>query len=198
MKLFNRKAGNKTINYNGKNVKFVNCVAEVEDDFGKEVLKLGIPDLYEHGKQPVFETPKEVQMKSDFKDREEWYKKEIARLTNINTANKKKIEELEQEVENWKNEYNREHEARIQLAAETVPPETITPEPETIVENPTEGTGEETLTPEEEEAVLRKELGVMKKDELIAFGQEGGIDMTAVAEKTKAEIIEFLVNTSKE
>ena len=42
MKLFNRKAGNKTINYNGKNVKFVNCVAEVEDDFGKEVLKLGI------------------------------------------------------------------------------------------------------------------------------------------------------------
>ena len=106
MKLFDRKAGNKTINYNGKNVKFVNCVAEVEDNFGKEVLKLGIPDLYEHGKQPVFETPKEVQMKSDFKDREEWYKKEIARLTNINTANKKKIEELEQEVENWKNEYN--------------------------------------------------------------------------------------------
>ena len=106
MKLFNRKAGNKTINYNGKNVKFVNCVADVEDDFGKEVLKLGIPDLYEHGKQPVFETPKEVQMKSDFKDREEWYKKEIARLTNVNTANKKKIEELEQEVENWKNEYN--------------------------------------------------------------------------------------------
>mgnify|MGYP001226728579 CR=1 FL=1 len=98
MKLFNRKAGNKTINYNGKNVKFVNCVAEVEDDFGKEVLKLGIPDLYEHGKQPVFETPKEVQMKSDFKDREEWYKKEIARLTNVNTANKKKIEELEQRL----------------------------------------------------------------------------------------------------
>lgn len=182
MKLFNRKAGNKTINYNGKNVKFVNCVAEVEDDFGKEVLKLGIPDLYEHGKQPVFETPKEVQMKSDFKDREEWYKKEIARLTNINTANKKKIEELEQEVENWKNEYNREHEARIQLAAGTVPPaETVTPP-----------------APEEEEAALRKELGVMKKDELIAFGQEGGIDMTAVAEKTKAEIIEFLVNASKE
>lgn len=203
MKLFNRKAGNKTINYNGKNVKFVNCVAEVEDDFGKEVLKLGIPDLYEHGKQPVFETPKEVQMKSDFKDREEWYKKEIARLTNVNTANKKKIEELEQEVENWKNEYNREHEARIQLAAGTVPPaETVTPPaPEAIVENPTEGTGEETQgtpTPEEEEAALRKELGVMKKDELIAFGQEGGIDMTAVAEKTKAEIIEFLVNASKE
>ena len=200
MKLFNRKAGNKVININGTNVKFVNCVAEVEDDFGKEVLKLGIPDLYEHGKQPVFETPKEVQMKSDFKDREEWYKKEIARLTNINAANKKKIEELEQEVENWKNEYNREHEARIQLAAGTVPTaETVTPPaPEAIVENPTEGTGEETPTPEEEEASLRKELGVMKKDELIAFGQEGGIDMTAVAEKTKAEIIEFLVNASKE
>lgn len=214
MKLFNRKAGNKVININGTNVKFVNCVAEVEDEFGKEALKLGLPNLYEHGKQPVFETPKEVQMKSDFNDREEWYKKELARLTNVNTANKKKIEELEQEVENWKNEYNREHEARIQLAAGTVPPaETVTPPaPETIVENPTEGTGEETQgdtdpevtggegtpTPEEEEAALRKELGVMKKDELIAFGQEGGIDMTAVAEKTKAEIIEFLVNASKE
>ena len=43
-----------------------------------------------------------------------------------------------------------------------------------------------------------QELGAMKKDELIAFGQEGGIDMTAIAEKTKAEIIEFLVNASKE
>lgn len=209
MKLFNRKAGNKTINYNGKNVKFVNCVAEVEDDFGKEVLKLGIPDLYEHGKQPVFETPKEVQMKSDFKDREEWYKKEIARLTNVNTANKKKIEELEQEVENWKNEYNREHEARIQLAAGTVPPaETVTPPaPENSAadtaattgdENPAEGNGGETLTPEQEEEALRKELSGMKKDELIAFGTESGFDMTAIAEKTKAEIIEFLVASSKE
>lgn len=209
MKLFNRKAGNKTINYNGKNVKFVNCVADVEDDFGKEVLKLGIPDLYEHGKQPVFETPKEVQMKSDFKDREEWYKKEIARLTNVNTANKKKIEELEQEVENWKNEYNREHEARIQLAAGTVPPaETVTPPaPENLAaeaaattgdENPAEGDGGETLTPEQEEEALRKELSGMKKDELIAFGTESGFDMAAIAEKTKAEIIEFLVASSKE
>lgn len=213
MKLFNRKAGNKTINYNGKNVKFVNCIAEVEDEFGKDVLKLGIPDLYEHGKQPVFETPKEVQMKSDFKDREEWYKKELARLTNVNTANKKKIEELEVEVQNWKDEYNREHEARLQLAAGIIPPaETVTPPaPENGAENPVEGegdatqgegdgegTGSETPTPEEEEATLRKELAGMKKDELIAFGQEGGIDMTTIADKTKAEIIEFLVNASKE
>ena len=58
--------------------------------------------------------------------------------------------------------------------------------------------GEGNPTPEEEEAALRKDLGAMKKDELIAFGQEGGIDMTAIAEKTKAEIIEFLVNASKE
>lgn len=209
MKLFNRKAGNKTINYNGKNVKFVNCVAEVEDDFGKEVLKLGIPDLYEHGKQPVFETPKEVQMKSDFKDREEWYKKEIARLTNVNTANKKKIEELEQEVVNWKGEYEKEHEARLKLAEGIIPaPETVTPPaPENPVEdpaattgdeNPAEGDGGETLTPEQEEETLRKELSGMKKDELIAFGTESGFDMAAIAEKTKAEIIEFLVASSKE
>lgn len=209
MKLFNRKAGNKVININGTNVKFVNCVAEVEDEFGKEALKLGLPNLYEHGKQPVFETPKEVQMKSDFNDREEWYKKEIARLTNINTSQKKKIEELEQEVVNWKGEYEKEHEARLKLAEGIIPaPETVTPPaPENPVEdtaattggeNPAEGDDGETLTPEQEEEALRKELSGMKKDELIAFGTESGFDMAAIAEKTKAEIIEFLVASSKE
>lgn len=209
MKLFNRKAGNKVININGTNVKFVNCVAEVEDEFGKEALKLGLPNLYEHGKQPVFETPKEVQMKSDFNDREEWYKKELARLTNINTSQKKKIEELEQEVVNWKGEYEKEHEARLKLAEGIIPaPETVTPPaPEnpaadtaatTGDENSAEGDGGETLTPEQEEEVLRKELSGMKKDELIAFGTESGFDMAAISEKTKAEIIEFLVASSKE
>lgn len=209
MKLFNRKAGNKVININGTNVKFVNCVAEVEDEFGKEALKLGLPNLYEHGKQPVFETPKEVQMKSDFNDREEWYKKEIARLTNINTSQKKKIEELEQEVVNWKGEYEKEHEARLKLAGGIIPAaETVTPPaPENFVEDPAETTGDEnpaegdsgeTLTPEQEEEALREELSGMKKDELIAFGTESGFDMVAISEKTKAEIIEFLVASSKE
>jgi hypothetical protein len=209
MKLFNRKAGNKVININGTNVKFVNCVAEVEDEFGKEALKLGLPNLYEHGKQPVFETPKEVQMKSDFNDREEWYKKELARLTNINTSQKKKIEELEQEVVNWKGEYEKEHKARLKLAEGIIPAaETVTPPaPENLAaeaaattgdENPAEGDGGETLTPEQEEEALRKELSGMKKDELIAFGTESGFDMAAIAEKTKAEIIEFLVASSKE
>ena len=209
MKLFNRKAGSKVININGTNVKFVNCVAEVDDEFGKEALKLGLPNLYEHGKQPVFETPKEVQMKSDFNDREEWYKKELARLTNINTSQKKKIEELEQEVVNWKGEYEKEHEARLKLAEGIIPAaETVTPPaPEnpaaeaaatTGGENPAEGDGGETLTPEQEEEALRKELSEMKKDELIAFGTESGFDMDAIAEKTKAEIIEFLVASSKE
>lgn len=210
MKLFNRKAGSKVININGKNVKFVNCVAEVDDEFGKEALKLGLPNLYEHGKQPVFETPKEVQMKSDFNDREEWYKKELARLTNINTSQKKKIEELEQEIVNWKGEYEKEHEARLKLAEGMIPAaETVTPpEPEnhaaeaveaTEDENPLVGDGgEASLTPEQEEEAFRKELSGMKKDELIAFGTDFGFDMTAVAEKTKAEIIEFLVASSKE
>lgn len=209
MKLFNRKAGNKVININGTNVKFVNCVAEVEDEFGKEALKLGLPNLYEHGKQPVFETPKEVQMKSDFNDREEWYKKEIARLTNINTSQKKKIEELEQEVVNWKGEYEKEHEARLKLAEGIIPePETVTPPaPENPVEDPAATTGDEnpaegdcgeTLIPEQEEEELRKVLSGMKKDALIALGTENGFDMAAIAEKTKAEIIEFLVASSKE
>lgn len=148
-------------------------------------------------------------MKSDFNDREEWYKKELARLTNINTSQKKKIEELEQEVVNWKGEYEKEHEARLKLAEGIIPaPETVTPPaPEnpaadtaatTGDENPAEGDSGETLTPEQEEEALRKELSGMKKDELIAFGTESGFDMAAISEKTKAEIIEFLVASSKE
>lgn len=209
MKLFNRKAGNKLININGENVRFANCVAEVSDEFGTAALKLGLPNLYELGKQPVFETPKEVQMKSEFGDREEWYKKELARLTNINTSQKKKIEELEQEVKNWKAEYEKEHEARILLAeGSSAPVETVVPPvQENPAENPAEGEGdpnpvqeqaEENLTPEQEEEALRKELAGMKKDELIAFGVEGGLDMAAISEKTKADIIEFLVNASKD
>ena len=73
MILYNRKAVNQTVMLNGKPVKFVGCKAEVSDEFGTEVLKLGIPDLYEDGKQPAFETPKEVRMKSEFKDREDFY-----------------------------------------------------------------------------------------------------------------------------
>ena len=46
-----------------KNVKFVNCVAEVEDDFGKEVLKLGIPRPVRATANSLYlETPKEVQI----------------------------------------------------------------------------------------------------------------------------------------
>ena len=130
-------------------------------------------------------------------------------MTNINTSQKKKIEELEQEVVNWKGEYEKEHEARLKLAEGIVStPETVTPPaPENSAadtaattgdENPAEGNGGETLTPEQEEEALRKELSGMKKDELIAFGTESGFDMAAIAEKTKAEIIEFLVASSKE
>lgn len=186
MKLFNRKAGNKTINYNGKQVKFVNCVADVDDSFGKEILKLGIPDVYENGKQPAFHTPKEVQMKSDFKDKEEWYQKEIARLTNISTSYKKKIDELTQEVTNWKAEYEKEREARMKLAESMSNPEALKPAEETPVME------------EGEDEKLRKEFSSMKKDELIAFGQDSGVDMTSVADKTKAEIIDFLIKVTKE
>ena len=97
----------------------------------------------------------------------------------------------------------------MRLAEGIIPaPETVTPPaPENPVEdpaattgdeNPAEGDGGETLTPEQEEEALRKELSGMKKDELIAFGTESGFDMAAIAEKTKAEIIEFLVASSKE
>ena len=199
MKLFNKKAGNRTVNYSGHNVKFNSCIAEVGDELGKEILELGIADLYEYGKQPVFETPKEIQMKSDFADKEEWYKKELARLTNINTTQKKKIEELEQEIVNWKNEYTKEHEARLALV------ESFNSKPEASVteakEEPAKEAKEEeseVLTKEQELETLKKELSLMKKDELISFGTENGIEMNSVSDKTKAEIIEFLVNATKD
>lgn len=205
MKIFNRKAGNRIININGTNVKFVNCVAEVDDEFGKEALKLGLPNLFEFGKQPVFETPKEIQMKSDFNDREEWYKKELARVMNVNASQKKKIVELEQEVLNWKAEYGKEHELRIKFVSEmSSEPETVDDyDPEKIEGDELDpkyseaSTKAQSLTPEEEEELLRSEFSKMKKDDLIAFGKESGFDMSVVADKTKAEIIDFLVESSK-
>ena len=77
-------------------------MATVDDAFGAEILKLGFPDLYEKGKEPAYQTPKEVALKSDFKDREAFYQKELARLTNVSEARAKKVKELEAEVKAWK------------------------------------------------------------------------------------------------
>lgn len=210
MKLFSRTAGTRIVNINGEKVKFVNCVAEVSDEFGEEALKLGLPGLYEHGKQPVYETPKEVAMKSDFKDKEDWYKKELARLKNISEAKEQKIKELTAEVTNWKNEYQKEHDLRVALASGNVEQsktETVTtPETQNTAETANEGKDtpkdehhdDEDVNPADEEAALRSELEKMKKAELVKFGLDSGFDMSPVEGKTNAEIIEFLVNASKE
>lgn len=197
MKLYSRKTGTKVVNINGQKVQFVNGVAEVEDDFGAEVLKLGLPEMYEYGKQPAFVTPKEVQMKSDFKDREDWYKRELERITNVKEAREAEVKKLKTEVEMWKQEYQKEHDLRVALASGTAPEAKAEAIPSVQEEKSLENPKEETTTTQED-SDLKAELEKMKKDELIKFGEESGFDMSEIKNQTKAEIVEFLLNSSKE
>lgn len=203
MILYNRKAVNQTVILNGKPVKFVACKAVVDDDFGQEVLKLGIPDLYEDGKQPAFETPKEVRMKSEFKDREDFYLREIQKYKNMVESYKVQLKTAQADASLWKAEYEKEHNLRIQLiedgkavaeaAAEVQAKEPVNgPIP---TENEAhEAASEAQATVESEVEDLRKELSSMKKDELIAFGQESGLDMSFVEGLTKKEIVEYILS----
>lgn len=205
MKLFSRKAGNQTININGQNVKFVNGIAEVEDSFGEEALKLGLPDLFEKGKEPAYHTPREVKMTSDFKVKEEFYQKEIARLKNANEALKKKVGTLEADIEEWKKlcadlQSNGGQEANKNEAPNIAQDITPEPNPENANEAPESEAGEkgeEPSTTEFDEEQVRKEMSTLKKDELIAFAVENSIDITVVESKTKAEIIDFLIEQMK-
>lgn len=197
MKLYSRKTGTKVVNINGQKVQFVNGVAEVEDDFGAEVLKLGLPEMYEYGKQPAFVTPKEVQMKSDFKDREDWYKRELERITNVKEAREAEVKKLKTEVEMWKQEYQKEHDLRVALASGTAPEAKAEAIPSVQEEKSLENPKEETAATQED-SDLKAELEKMKKDELIKFGEESGFDMSEIKNQTKAEIVEFLLNSSKE
>ena len=203
MKLFYSKIGSRTININGELVKFVDCVAEVADDVGKEALELGLPGLYEYGKQPVYETPKEIQMMSDFKDKEAFFQGEITRLKGMCESYKKKIEGLEVEVNNWKEEYNKEHAAFAKFAEEVSKealqrPKDEAPAPasEPASKEPTEGTGAENKSADDAE--LRKELSEMKKDDLISFAEkECGIDSAELKGMKKDEIINRIIDSSR-
>lgn len=205
MFLYNRKAVNQSVNINGKIVKFVACKAEVDDEFGAEILKMGFPDIYEYGKQPDFQTPKEVKMKSEFKDREDWYQKEISRYKGMVESYKERLKTAEADASLWKAEYLKEHELRMQLleAGKDTPEVQVQPEPEMPADDPKPeengGTSEEAsvegeVNVEAEVEDLRKDLSSMKKEELIAFGQESGLDMAVVEGLTKKEIIEYILS----
>lgn len=206
MKLFDKKIGNQTVNFNGRKVTFVNSVAEVDDAFGAEVLKMGFPDLYEFGKQPVYETPKEIQMKTDFSEKEEWYKGECSRLRNIADSRKKQVEDLEAEVKLWKEEYEKEKSARLALLENfSKDSEVIPDKPEvTEIEQPKndEQEGEismmgNTLPCDTFDDDLRDELSSLKKDELIAVAERNGLVIEEPSKMTKAEIIEYIVESTK-
>lgn len=206
MKLFDKKIGNQTVNFNGRKVTFVNSVAEVDDSFGAEILKMGFADLYELGKQPVYETPKEIQMKTDFSEKEEWYKGECARLRNIADSRKKQVEDLESEVKLWKEEYEKEKAARLALvenlsrATKSAPevPDEIEPEqPKNDEQGGEEEVADEATPEETSDEALREELASLKKDELLAFAKDNGLEIDGLEKRTKADIIEFIVESTK-
>lgn len=214
MKLFDKKIGNQIVNFNGKKVAFVNSVAEVDDAFGAEILKMGFPDIYEFGKQPVYETPKEIQMKTDFSEKEEWYKGECSRLRNIADSRKKQVEDLEAEVKLWKEEYEKEKAARLALVenlskevestSETLEEVESTHETSEEVElkqsendeqSSEEGVKSENVSGETSDEALREELASLKKDELLAFAKDNGLEVDGLDKRTKAEIIEYIVES---
>lgn len=206
MKLFDKKIGNQTVNFNGRKVTFVNSVAEVDDSFGAEILKMGFADLYELGKQPVYETPKEIQMKTDFSEKEEWYKGECARLRNIADSRKKQVEDLESEVKLWKEEYEKEKAARLALvenlsrateSASEVPDETEPEQPKNDEQGGEEEVADEAVPEETSDEALREELDSLKKDELLVFAKDNGLEIDGLEKKTKADIIEFIVESTK-
>lgn len=206
MKLFDKKIGNQTVNFNGRKVTFVNSVAEVDDAFGVEILKMGFPDIYEFGKQPVYETPKEIQMKTDFSEKEEWYKGECSRLRNIADSRKKQVEDLEAEVKLWKEEYEKEKLARLALV------ENLSKDSEVIPDKPEVTEQEQPKNDEQENETsamgnvipsdtsdddLRDELSSLKKGELITFAEGNGLVIEESTKMTKAEIIEYIVESTK-
>lgn len=216
MKLFDKKIGNQIVNFNGKKVAFVNSVAEVDDAFGAEILKMGFPDIYEFGKQPVYETPKEIQMKTDFSEKEEWYKGECSRLRNIADSRKKQVEDLEAEVKLWKEEYEKEKAARLALVENLSKEDKSTSEALEEVgsthetsdevevelnqsENDEQSSEEEVkgenVSGETSDEALREELASLKKDELLAFAKDNGLEVDGLDKRTKAEIIEYIVES---
>jgi hypothetical protein len=214
MKLFDKKIGNQIVNFNGKKVAFVNSVAEVDDAFGAEILKMGFPDIYEFGKQPVYETPKEIQMKTNFSEKEEWYKGECSRLRNIADSRKKQVEDLEAEVKLWKEEYEKEKAARLALVENLSKEDKSTSEALEEVgsthetsdevelnqsENDEQGSEEEVkgenVSGETSDEALREELASLKKDELLAFAKDNGLEVDGLDKRTKAEIIEYIVES---
>lgn len=196
MILFNRKAVNQTVMLNGKAVKFVHCKAEVEDSFGQEVLKLGIPDIYEDGKQPAFETPREMRIKSEFQDKELFYQREIAKYKNMVESYKSQLKTAQADAALWRAEYEKEHNLRIQLIEDAQNVSEVAAEvaASSSPSAPDTAESKEENGIDQEVEALRKELSSMKKDELIAFGKDSGLDMSPVEGLTKKEIVDYILS----
>ena len=202
MKIFNKQIHSKVINICGQNVAFSNCVAEVSDEFGQEILSLGIPDFYEYGKQPAYETPKEVAMKADFSEKEAFYQGEILRYKNQAEGYKKRATDLEIELKNWKGLYEELQKENIKLVASFgASPEAPVEEAAKISVEP-KNEGDEADAPKGGEQKVSNEdiiseLQKMTKAEILSLASESGIDMEPVREAIKTKMIEYFVNNMK-
>lgn len=205
MKLFYRKLRNGLIRMGGCNVKFVNNVAEVSDTDGANILALKLPGLYEDGKQPVFETPKEIKMQADFSVKEAWYKGEIERLINTNESRKTRIKELEVEVANWKAEYAKMKEQNAKLlkdfanqpeAEQPAPEAEPAPQPETGMQTQPEAEPASDAQPADEtNDEIFGELMDMTKGEMLNWAATNNVEIPkAIQKKAKAEIAKYIVD----
>lgn len=204
MKLFYRKLRNGLIRMGGCNVKFVNNVAEVSDTDGANILALKLPGLYEDGKQPVFETPKEIKMQADFSVKEAWYKGEIERLINTNESRKTRIKELEVEVANWKAEYAKMKEQNAKLlkdfadqpeAEQPAPEAEPAPQPEAEPVPEAEQPVAEAQPADETNDEIFDELMAMTKGEMLNWAATNNVDIPkAIQKKAKAEIAKYIVD----
>jgi len=178
MKLFYQKVGTQTVVINNEKVKFVNCIAEVDDEFGAEALKLGLPGLCENGKQPAYQTPMEVKLQAAGKEKEDFFAKEVERLTNVNNALKEQLKAAQADAEAWKAEYTKLAESKGEAPAQE-PAAPAEPEPT-------------------EEEKLRAELELMTKDQITGFAKEAEIDVTPMANMKKQDMINYIIDQSKE
>ena len=153
-------------------------------------------------------------MKTDFSEKEEWYKGECSRLRNIADSRKKQVEDLEAEVKLWKEEYEKEKAARLALVENLSKEDKSTSEALEEVgsthetsdevelnqsENDEQSSEEEVkgenVSGETSDEALREELASLKKDELLAFAKDNGLEVDGLDKRTKAEIIEYIVES---
>ena len=89
---------------------------------------------------------------------------------------------------------------KLSRATESAPevPDEIEPEqPKNDEQGGEEEVADEATPEETSDEALREELASLKKDELLAFAKDNGLEIDGLEKRTKADIIEFIVESTK-